>query len=97
MTVGEEEVLDELRRVARRELELDRAVEPNDELIDDLHLDSVASLTLVVALEDRFRVRLDDADANRVRTVLDLVRLVEKRRARISVKRPGQTGGGSSR
>lgn len=82
MTAGEEEVLVEVRRVARFELELDRSIEPDDELTGDLHLDSVAALTLVVALEDHFRVRLDDADAERVRTVGDLIRLVDERRSR---------------
>ena len=81
MSPGEEEVLEEVRRIARHELELDRAIEPDHELAADLRLDSVAALTLVVALEDRFRVRLDDADAQRVRTVRDLVGLVEARRA----------------
>lgn len=80
MTDGEEEVLAEIRRVADVELELDRSVEPEHELAGDLQLDSVAALTLVVALEDRFRVRLDDADASRVRTVADLIGLVEARR-----------------
>lgn len=80
MTPGEEEVLVEIRRVAAFELELDRTIEPDDQLTGDLHLDSVAALTLVVALEDHFRVRLDDADAERVRTVGDLIRLVDGRR-----------------
>jgi acyl carrier protein len=82
MTDGEEEVLAEVRRVAAFELELDRIVGPDDELAGDLQLDSVAALTLVVALEDAFRVRLDDADAERVRTVRDLGRLVDARRDR---------------
>lgn len=81
LTNGEEEVLAELRRIVRDELELDRAIEPTAELIADLGLDSLAALSLVVALEDRFRVVLDDLDADRIRTVLDLVRLVEIRRA----------------
>ena len=84
MTPGEEEVLAEIRRVAAFELELDRPVEPGDAITSDLQLDSVATLTLVVALEDRFRIRLDDADAARVRTVADLVRLVEARRGTVT-------------
>lgn len=80
MTPGEEEVLEEIRFIAAHELEIDRPIDPDDELAGDLQLDSVAKLTLVVALEDRFRLRIDDADASGLRTVLDLVRLVDSRR-----------------
>ncbi len=73
------EALSEIRRVARDELALSREPAPPDDLITDLHLDSVGLLTLVVALEDRFRVRLDEEDAARVRTVADLVALVAER------------------
>ena len=80
MTPGEEEVLEEIRHIAAYELAIDRPIEPDDELTGDLQLDSVARLTLVVALEDRFRMRIDDHDASHLRTVLDLVRLVDARR-----------------
>jgi acyl carrier protein len=46
----------------------------------DLQLDSVGLLTLVVGLEDRFRVALAEEDAAGVRTVQDLIALVAKRR-----------------
>ena len=38
-------------------------------------------LTLVVVLEDLFRVRLDESDASRVRTVGELAALIEERAA----------------
>ena len=75
------EALGEIRRVAAQELALPREPQPLDDLILDLHLDSVGLLTLVVALEDRFRLRLDEEDAARVRTVADLVALVAERAA----------------
>ena len=76
------EALGEIRRVAAQELALPREPQPLDDLILDLHLDSVGLLTLVVALEDRFRLRLDEEDAARVRTVGDLVALVSERAAK---------------
>jgi acyl carrier protein len=74
------EVLAEVRRVLREELELQRVAQPGDDLVADLQLDSVGLLTLVVSLENRFRIVLSEEDAAAVRTVADLVALVESRR-----------------
>jgi acyl carrier protein len=73
------EVVAEIARVLRDELGLSRAVKPEDDLIADLQLDSVGLLTLVVGLEDRFRVALGEADASSVRTVAELAALVAAR------------------
>ena len=75
-----DEVLGEIRRVLRDELQLAREPRPEDDLVQDLQLDSVGLLTLVVGLEDRFRIALTEEDAAGVRTVADLVKLVEQRR-----------------
>jgi acyl carrier protein len=75
-----DEVLGEIRRVLREELGLSREARPEDDLIADLQLDSVGLLTLVVGLEDRFRVVLAEEDAAAVRTVRDLAALVAQRR-----------------
>jgi acyl carrier protein len=75
-----DEALAEIRRVLREELGLAREVRPEDDLVSDLQLDSVSLLTLVVGLEDRFRIALEEQDAASVRTVLDLATLVERRR-----------------
>lgn len=74
-----EEILAEVRRTVRDELEFASPVESHHELRADLELDSMGALVLAVALEDRFRVKLDDEDAAAVRTVADLVALVERR------------------
>lgn len=75
-----DDALTEIRRVLREELGLSREVRAEDDLVSDLQLDSVALLTLVVGLEDRFRVALEEQDAAAVRTVRDLAALVESRR-----------------
>ena len=76
-----DEVLVEIRRLLRDEVGLSRAPEPGDDLVHDLQLDSVGLLTLVVGLEDRFRVALREEDAAAVRTVAELAALVLQRRA----------------
>jgi acyl carrier protein len=73
------EVTAEIARVLRDELGLSREVKPGDDLVTDLQLDSVGLLTLVVGLEDRFRVALAEEDASRVRTVAELATLVVQR------------------
>jgi acyl carrier protein len=73
------EVAAEIARVLRDELGLSRDVKPDDDLVTDLQLDSVGLLTLVVGLEDRFRVALAEEDASGVRTVSELAALVAQR------------------
>ena len=76
-----DEALAEIRRVLRDELGIPREPRPEDDLVTDLQLDSVGLLTLVVGLEDRFRIKLAEEDAAAVRTVRDLAALVMERRA----------------
>jgi acyl carrier protein len=79
--LAEDDVLAEIRRVVRSELEIERAIEPADDLARDLALDSVGLTVLAVALEDRFRVRLSEADAAGIATVGELAALVARKRA----------------
>jgi len=72
-------VLAEIRRIAVEELEMSRPPEPSDELIRDLHLDSISLITLATGLENRFRVKLSENDGNGVVTVADLTALVLRR------------------
>ncbi len=78
MTAREAAVAEEIRRIARDELRLE--VEPGgDEEALAGRLDSLALLSLVVAVEDRFRVILTEEDAARARSLSDLARLVAGR------------------
>lgn len=79
MTEAEGAVANEIRRIARDELRL--AVVGGDEEELAATLDSLALLSLVVAVEDRFRVALTEEDAARTRSLADLARLVAKRAA----------------
>ena len=75
----EADVLESIRSIARTELELERPVQPGDDLLADLGLDSLGLTILAVGLENRFRVKLSQEDAGGVRTVADLTRLVVRR------------------
>ena len=72
-------VLAEIRRVAREELDVDEAIGPASTLQGGLRLDSVGMIVVAVALENRFRVRLQEEDAGELATVADLVALVCRR------------------
>jgi acyl carrier protein len=77
MTADEREIAAEIRRIAREELQLEAEVEDGEELAS--RLDSLALLSLVVAVEDRFRVILDDGDAAGTHSLADLSRLVARK------------------
>ena len=76
---NEADVLETIRTIARAELELERPVQPGDDLLADLGLDSLGLTILAVGLENRFRVKLSQEDAVGLRTVGDLAKLVERR------------------
>ena len=73
------QVLDAIRTIARTELEMERPISPEDDLLRDLALDSLGLTVLAVGLEDRFRVKLSEEDAAGVQTVADLARHVASR------------------
>ena len=73
-----EQVLDEMSRIAARELEFTGPVRP-DARMADLGLDSLGLTVLAVGLENRFRVRLQEQDAEGIETASDLAALVVRR------------------
>ncbi|MFP2961164.1 acyl carrier protein [Myxococcus sp. 1LA] len=79
MAEPELEVLTEIHRIVTDELEWKGAVEPGQDLVRDLQLDSLGLTVLAVGLENRFRIRLSEEDAQGVRTVGDLAKLVARR------------------
>ncbi len=73
------EILEELRRIAKKELEFERVIEPGMSLKNDLALDSMGMIIVAVGLENRFRVKLQEEDGGHLATVKDLLTLVERR------------------
>lgn len=74
MTCSEHGIALEIRRLAREDLGL--AWDGPDDAPLAGALDSLALLSLVVAVEDRFRVRLGEDDAAGARSLADLARVV---------------------
>jgi acyl carrier protein len=74
--MSEAQVLAEIQKIAAARLDFTRELEPGDELSRDLELDSLALVTLAVAIEDHFKITLPDEESGRPRTIADLCRLV---------------------
>jgi acyl carrier protein len=77
VTAREQAIAAEIERIARAELGIAVEAGPGEALAS--RLDSLALLSLVVAVEDRFRVILEDGDAAGTRSLEDLARLVARK------------------
>jgi len=74
-------VFDELRRLLRVRLRVEREIAPETDLVADLALDSIKQLELLVELENHFGVCLEAEADQEVRTIGDLVAWIERARA----------------
>jgi acyl carrier protein len=79
VTEREAAVAREILRIAKEDLRIEGEPGPDEPLAG--RLDSLALLSLVVAVEDRFRVILGEDDARGTETLADLARLVVSRAA----------------
>ncbi len=79
MDETQQQVLAEIRRIAAEELEWAGTVEPAHNLVRDLQLDSLGLTVMAVGLENRFRIKLSEEDAQGIQTVEDLTKLVATR------------------
>jgi acyl carrier protein len=79
--VNDDEILAGVRAVAREHLGYSGELAPRMRLVEDLELDSIRLLTLAMEVENRFRVRLEEADEAAIETVGDLVSAVRRKLA----------------
>lgn len=78
-----ERILTGIREVARDHLGVSEpeGIGLETDLYEALRLDSLRLLTLVAELENRFKVILEEGDEVELKTVADLVALLERRGA----------------
>ncbi len=91
MTSREREIALEIRRLAREDLGVDWDVGDDEPLAGSL--DSLALLSLVVAVEDRFRVRIPEEEGAAARTLADLAAIVARALARAAPDVVAPAGG----
>ncbi|MDA3896804.1 MAG: acyl carrier protein [Desulfobacteraceae bacterium] len=72
------EILKGIQHVFDEYLEIDTIVESEMDIIQDLQLESLELGTFVIELENHFKVMLDEGDEQEVKTIADLVYLIEK-------------------
>jgi len=76
---GREEIIAILNRILEEDFEIDSALlKPEASLRDDLDLDSLDGVDLVVAIEKKFRFRVDEEDARSIRTLNDIYESVDR-------------------
>lgn len=76
MKPTEAEVLQAIQQIAAKELNFSREIQPSHALFGDLELDSISLVTLLAALENRFRVCLPSMDSFSVKTIGDLIQML---------------------
>ena len=79
--MNQSSVFDELRRLLRERLRVEREIAPATDLVADLALDSIKQLELLVELENHFNVCLEAEADQEVLTIADLVAWIERARA----------------
>ncbi|QLH24952.1 acyl carrier protein [Streptomyces sp. Rer75] len=81
-TSANAETLTALEEVYAQVKRVHRDLRPTDRIIQDLEIDSLATLEILLALEERFGVALvDNPKAATITTVGDLVGLLDELRA----------------
>ncbi len=72
------EILEEVARIAREKIEWQGPLSAEMRLLEDLEMDSIRLLTLAMAVENHFRIRLSEEDEESIETVGDLVLVIER-------------------
>ena len=71
-------IFDEVRDVVVEQLSVaPDAVKLESKIIDDLGADSLDVVELVMALEEKFEVEIPDSEAEKLKTIQDVVTFVE--------------------
>jgi acyl carrier protein len=72
-------IFERVRKIIAKELAIDESkVTEMSKLVDDLDADSLNKFSIVSAVEEEFKIDLDDEEAMEIETVSDLVALIEK-------------------
>ena len=77
-----ESTFEAVKRALADQMGLDPAIiEPGSLIADDLGADSLDAVELIMTLEEQYGVSIDGVDADGIKTVDDIVRLVDRLRA----------------
>lgn len=73
-------VFDRVREYVVEQLDIDPdLIEMDSDLMQDLNADSLDAVEIIMAIEEGFEMEIPDEDAEKFRTVRDMVEYVETR------------------
>jgi len=79
MSVSREEIVAHVNKTLVDEFEIEAEnLQPERRLREDLELDSLDAVDMIVALEQRLKIRVDEEQAKLIRTVGDIYDFVGK-------------------
>ncbi len=71
---------DKVKKLIAEKLEVDPGdVVPRASLIDDLGADSLAIVEMIMTMEEEFDIEVPDDDAEKLRTVEDAIKYIQKK------------------
>ena len=73
------ELAEKIFTIITENTENDSEVNLNSDLVDDLSIGSFERLMIVNSIEDEFSIQVDDADLNKLKTVGDIISLLDEK------------------
>jgi acyl carrier protein len=74
------QIVEKVKQIIREQLGVeDEEITPTSSFVDDLGADSLDTVELVMAVEEAFDIEIPDNEAEKMRTVQDLIDYIEKR------------------
>ncbi len=74
------ELLEKIKKIVSEQLDVEpEKVVPEASFVDDLGADSLDLTELIMAMEDEFDMEIDDEEAQKLRTVQDVINYIESR------------------
>ena len=72
----------EVKEMIARELKADiTAIKPETRLVEDLKADSANIMVMIMDVEDRYGIMVEDDQIMKLRTVADVVRYIEEHKS----------------
>ncbi len=74
------EIVEKIKQIIAEQLGVKlEEIKPESSFVDDLGADSLDTVELVMALEEEFNIEIPDEDAEKMTTVSDAIKYIEKK------------------